>query len=228
MDRTSSKLVEFSACRCTLDADLDFRHAHWLRGAIGRMMDRPEFHHHVKNGFIYQHPLIRYFTCSKQAMIMGLANGAFLLRGFPTLETLSLGPCSYRVLGQSREDDRVQLGPCDTPVIYQFKTPYLALNQENHAVWDRSGPFARRQLLQRVVVGNLLSLAKAVNLDVRVRLHAEVDLVPDGWYELKPGLSLLGFRGFVQVNFLMPHLWGIGKSSARGFGTLTCEEAKHE
>jgi hypothetical protein len=227
MLQTSVRLVEYTAIRMNVEGELGLPHARWLRGAIGGHMKRPEFHHHAGKAFVYQHPLIRYVVCERQAMVLGLAEGAFLLRNLPALETLRLGPQCFRVLDCTTQADRLELGPCPEPVIYRFQSPYLALNQENHAAWQRSDPFTRRHLLERVVVGNLLSLAKAVGLHVSVRLHAEVDLVPDGWHDLKPGVRLLGFRGALQVNFLVPDDWGIGKSSARGFGTLTREEARH-
>jgi hypothetical protein len=41
---------------------------------------------------------------------------------------------------------------------------------------------------------------------------------------LKPGVELLGFEGSIRINFRLPLRWGIGKSSARGFGTLIAQE----
>jgi hypothetical protein len=79
-------------------------------------------------------------------------------------------------------------------------------------------------LLERVVIGNLLSLSKAIDLHVSERLHAEVDLHPCGLQVLKPGVELLGFGGSIRINFRLPLRWGIGKSSARGFGTLITQE----
>jgi hypothetical protein len=220
-----SKLVEHTTLHFTLDRELDLRHARWLRGAIGRLVDRPEFHHHSPHGLLYQHPLIRYAVHGNEAIIAGLAEGAFLLRGLPAFAVLRLGAQECLVLSHSTAASRWELGPTTEPIVYHFQAPYLALNQENFPIWERGDPFARRRLLERIVVGNLLSLAKVVNLNVTERLHAEVDLQPDDWYELKPGLQLLGFRGAVQVNFNLPDGWGIGKSSARGFGTLCREEA---
>jgi CRISPR-associated endoribonuclease Cas6 len=225
MLQASGKLLEFTTVYCTLDEALDLRHARWLRGAVARQVGRPEFHHHAGKGFVYQHPLIRYDVSGNQALMLGLAEGAFLLRSLPQLKILRLGTSTHRVLSQSTEASRVEIGPCDEPIIYRFLSPFLALNQENYPVWNGGDLFTRRRLLQRVAVGNLLSLSKAINLNVTTELHAEVELAPDGWHDLKPGVQLLGFRGLVQVNFRLPDHWGIGKSSARGFGTLVREEA---
>jgi hypothetical protein len=156
-------------------------------------------------------------------MLLGLDAGALLLRGLPTWETLRLGPRDYRVLDRSRTDGRVELGPSREPITYRFQTPYLALNQENHIRWQRSTADDRCRLLERVVIGNLLSLSKSMNLNVTEQLFAGVDLTPAGDFDLKPGVRLLGFRGAIHVNYSLPDFWGIGKSSARGFGTLARE-----
>ena len=71
----------------------------------------------------------------------------------------------------------------------------------------------------------MLSLSKTIGLHVSERLHAEADLEPCGLQTLKPSVELLGFRGLVRINFRLPTRWGIGKSSARGFGTLIVQEA---
>ena len=88
---TCAKFVESTAVHFTLDDQLDLQHARWLRGAIGRVMDRPEFHHHAERGIVYQHPLIRYDVSGNQAMILGLAEGRFLLRSLPALENVAFG-----------------------------------------------------------------------------------------------------------------------------------------
>ena len=38
--------------------------------------------------------------------------------------------------------------------------------------------------------------------------------------EIKNGVELLGISGTFTVNFALPNWWGIGKQSARGFGTI--------
>ena len=219
--------IEQTIIRIRLGCHLTLNHVRWLRGSMAKLIDRPEFHHHTSAGLVYKHPLIRYAVQGDEAYIMGLAAGAFLLRAVPRIETLHLGTEEYPVLERRQEVSRFALGPVPAPVIYHFTAPYLALNQENYALWQCSDLFSRRALLQRVVVGNLLSLSKAIGLDVSERLQAEVELEPSGFHELKPGVRLLGFQGAIRINFALPNFWGIGKSSARGFGTLISEEGNH-
>jgi hypothetical protein len=218
------RLYEYTEVNIRLEHALGLSHARWLRGAISRMANQAEFHHHAEVGLSYQHPLIRYDTSTGHGSLLGLAQGALLARSIPQVKFLRLGSETLKVVDWSVISDRVPIGPVEQMICYQFQTPYFALNQENHEVWRRAGDFERTRLLERVLIGNLLSLSKAVGLNVAVRLRAETDLEPSGFEELKPGVSLLGFHGSFRVNFLLPERWGIGKSSARGFGTLSRKE----
>ena len=225
MNAIEVKLVEHAAAKYRLSVRLEQSHARWLRGWIGRQTGRVEFHQHdSEEGLVYRHPLIRYDVSGGDAVVAGLAEGAMLLRGLPAFEEFTLGGDVCRVLDHRVETGRVEVGPTDGPIGYRFRSPYLALNQENYGAWERESHAGRRRLLERIAVGNMLSLSKAIGLHVGVRIEAEVDLEPDGEHDLKPGVRLLGFRGGLRINFALPDGWGIGKSSARGFGTLVREE----
>src|SRR5260370_221034 len=82
--------------------------------------------------------------------------------GLGGVESLVLGRQTFPALGRAVDLRRVILGPCLKSIGYVIQTPYLALNQENHETWVRSGPAQRERLLGRIVVGNLLSLSKAI------------------------------------------------------------------
>jgi Cas6b C-terminal domain/Cas6b N-terminal domain len=223
--RDHTRIIEHGEVRHTLSRPLQLTHARWLRGAIIRLTTRGEFHNHSGNGFFYHHPLIRYDTSRGDAAVIGLAAGAVFVRSLPPTDHLRLGPDDFPVTNRSVTTDRVTVGPCPEMIRYKFLTPYLALNQENYEVWRRAGASERSGLLKRILIGNLLSLSKAIELNVATRLHVETRLEPTGFEELKPGLRLLGFRGSFSANFVAPGYWGIGKSSARGFGTIAREEA---
>lgn len=227
LDDSHCTRLDYSVVSYRLGTTLELHHARWLRGAVAERSARPEFHNHDGDRLIYHHPLVRYDVSTGEAAVAGLAEGAVLLRSLPAFEAFSLGGKTQRVLGHRVESQRVEVGPSREPIAYTFRTPYLALNQDNHKVWSGSSPAAQADLLARVVVGNLLSLSKAIGLHVEGRLRAEVDLEPDGWHEIKPGVRLLGFLGKIRVNYLIPGLWGIGKSSARGFGTVSREGGTH-
>ena len=126
-------------------------------------------------------------------------------------------------LAVSSSVERSKVGPVAEPIAYEFRSPYLALNQENHRAWERCRPVAARSGTDRR--GQLAVAFQGHRAARRASAQAEVALEPDGWHELKPGMRLLGFRGTFTVNFALPDGWGIGKSSARGFGTAIRREA---
>jgi hypothetical protein len=222
---TANRIIDYTIIRHDLGVGLTMSHARWLRGSVIRHARRPEFHQHDNEGLIYRHPLIRYDVSASLAEIAGLAEGALLLRSLPAFEAFSLRREIVRVRERNIEIGRVEIGSTRDPILYTFQTPYLGLNQENFQEWERGSDPERRCLLSRIVVGNMLSFSKTVGLHVSERLNAEVDLEPYGMQTLKPGVELLGFRGSVRINFRLPRRWGIGKSSARGFGTLVAQEA---
>jgi hypothetical protein len=76
------------------------------------------------------------------------------------------------------------------------------------------------KLLRKILIGNLLSLSKALGYEVPGPIEAEVDVGEPTEVILKPGVVLLGFSGRFHANFSIPQNWGIGKQSARGFGTV--------
>jgi Cas6b C-terminal domain/Cas6b N-terminal domain len=221
---TVSKPIDFTIVRHDLGVRLTMAHARWLRGAVIQRANRPEFHQHDADGVIHQQPLIRYDVSTGLAELAGIAEGALLLRALPPFDAFALGRETLRVSRRDVESGRVELGPTAEPIRYLFLTPYLGLNQENHRQWERVAGQERQRLLERVVIGNMLSLSKSIGLHVSERLRAEVDLHPCGLQTLKPGVELLGFAGSIRINFRLPVRWGIGKSSARGFGTLTAQE----
>jgi hypothetical protein len=166
---TVSKLVDFTTLRHDLGIRLTMAHARWLRGAVIRRANRPEFHQHGDDGLIHQQPLIRYDVSTGFAELAGIAEGALLLRSMPAFDAFTLGREAVRVRQRDVDSGRVEIGPAAEPIRYRFLTPYLGLNQENHRQWERSAGKERQRLLERVVIGNMLSLSKSIGLHVTER-----------------------------------------------------------
>ena len=78
----------------------------------------------------------------------------------------------------------------------------------------------RDDLLSRILIGNLISLCKSVQVTITERIKADLVVQQSQTIEIKSGVTLTGFLGTFTVNFQLPTLWGIGKQSARGFGAV--------
>lgn len=198
-----------------------------LRGAISQVMQRTEFHNHVGQKLNYVEPFIRYDTSFGRLAAIGICNGAMLLKELPRFQSLRLGQNDVDVHRQTMTPSRVEVGAVEKSIRYRFVSECLPLNQENHDRWRRMHQSEKSELMRRILVGNVLSFAKGIGMSVTARLEAECELAAVGFRTLKPGVRLLGFTGEFSVNFKLPPMWGLGKSTSRGFGTVQqLEEGK--
>lgn len=194
-----------------------------LRGFFGReFSEQVLLHHHREDGsLIYDYPRIQFKILDRQAVLIGLEAGSELLTQlWLEVDQAKLGSENLTVQEATIQRRRAIFGETEEMVTYRFLSPWLALNQENtrryHVEKDRN---ARIKLLQRILVGNCLSIAKSFRNNVKIRLEADCARLRRVDTRLK-GVTMVGFMGMFRVNFLLPDLVGIGKSVSRGFGTV--------
>ena len=104
-------------------------------------------------------------------------------------------------------------------------TPWIGLNEKNYAKYLRIKHNRRlvNDLLRRILIGNIISMCKAVRYVAESKIEAVLDLRESGKLEIKKGVEMIAFEGKFEVNFEIPDFWGIGKFSARGYGTVIKE-----
>ncbi len=125
-------------------------------------------------------------------MIVGVADGiAAVKHATETLDVLELAGWRYRVVGVDYQEGEVEIDERAEPCRYTFASPWLALNQKNHLGYRAASWHDRRDLLKRILVGNVLSLCKSLDFAVVQRLNAIVDLRPIPVYVKKQ--KLVGF-----------------------------------
>jgi hypothetical protein len=233
-------VIEIVSLRLEMEELLVLDDARQLRGFFGHeYKNRPEFHHHLPTGLLYQHPLIQYKILDGAGWITGLKEGAFLLLSMNPPEEVYIRNKHIRVINYRFIRNKTTFGITEEPIRYQFGTPWLPFNSENHRQFERIQRDQDKvnELLGKILIGNLLSLSKAVKYVVSRRLQASIHLElarvftlkppddrPFGANTQKPGLKMLGFEGEFEVNFALPNLWDIGKSAARGFGAVQKKE----
>jgi len=219
-----AKSVEQALVTITCSERLESQDARYLRGVFaGLYPNRPEFHGHGPRGLVYEHPRIQYKVLNGQGLVVGLREGAFLLQLAQPPARLRVGARWLDIISMDRIVRTVPFGLAGVSFEYTFVTPWVALNEENHSRFEairfqhkEEGP----KLLRKILIGNLLSLSKTLGYEVPGPINAEVEVDEPTEVILKPGVVLLGFLGRFRTNFLIPPLWGIGKQSARGFGTV--------
>lgn len=217
-------LIEHGVLKLTLDRPVhDIDLAKDLRGAVASLFpDDILFHHHQKGDrFLYRYPLIQYKIMNGQAVILGIGPGAYALTKADLLnKEINLGKEPYRVLLQEIICTQKQMGLSQDSLRYRFLSPWLALNENNYQKYIRMGISEKRiEFLSKVLTANIISMSKGLSYTIKETIQVNEVYLNETLTRLK-GTPMLGFFGAFSVNFEIPQFCGLGKSVARGFGTM--------
>lgn len=221
---TTIDLVEY---RLQLSRTVRQSEASQLRGYFGHSFSNEVLlHHHKEDGSLrYAYPRVQFKVIERTAYLIGLAEGCDLVvRLWGEVDHTRIGNEELPVLESGLIRRREPFGESDQVCVYRFGSPWLGLNQENHRQYEATRNRMDRQiLLERVLVGNCLSVATSLGHRVHARLWADASGLRPCPTRLK-GVSMQGFVGTFRINFQLPNRLGIGKSVSRGFGTVERQE----
>ena len=185
-------------------------------------------HNHGESGAgIYRYPLVQYKVIGKTPTILAVEDG--IREVHPLVmerRELLLGQYRYPCGHVNIDLSTAVIGDIAKPQSYRFCSPWFGLNQSNYRSYEQAGASERQNILSRILIGNLLSLAKGMGL----RVEGQLEVFPQ--LEERPvrfkDEIILGFSGAFSANYLIPDLMGIGKSVSRGFGSVRQIRAKKE
>lgn len=193
-----------------------------LRGYIGREFEKyPILHNHYGNAkFLYSYPLVQYQIIDGQASILGINEGIDVLNEIaPKIKELRLGDSFYRIEDYIIYEKEYNVNASNTEYQYKFLTPWLALNTNNYQQYKNTREWKERKImLNKILVGNILSMSKGLGIIVNRRIHVKSNL-QNCPTEYK-AVNMLGFSGEFKVNFKIPDFFGFGKGVSQGFGTV--------
>ena len=130
-----------------------------FRGNIAsKYLDNPLFHQHLQNSKLaYRYPLIHYIILRGKAIIFGIQAGADeVSRLFSELDDITIGTEKYHILDKRLNTKVHMFTVTDSQKQYYFVTPWLALNKSNYLKYKDMNWTARKQLLSRILIGNIL------------------------------------------------------------------------
>lgn len=193
-----------------------------FRGYIGReFQEYPILHNHYGEGkFLYSYPQVQYQVIDGQATILGIEEGAEILKEiYPKIKELRLGDSYYKVEEHLIVDKEYDVNTTNKELQYKFVSPWLALNTQNFQKYNKTTDWKERKvMLNKILVGNILSMSKGLGIIVNRRIHVKSNLKHCST-EYK-AVKMLGFTGEFRVNFKIPDFMGFGKGVSQGFGTV--------
>jgi hypothetical protein len=193
-----------------------------LRGYIANKYKHyPILHHHIEEaGYLYTYPQIQYKQIGGTPIILGIEEGVEILKKISDdLTELKLGKSKYEVESIQMTQMNAEFGPCRENNHYKFITHWLALNPANYEKYKEIRDWReKKEFLNGILVGNLLSMCKGLDLvvDRKLYVHSRLD---DEQVEYK-GVPVIGFTGEFRVNFQIPEFFGLGKGVSQGFGVV--------
>jgi hypothetical protein len=181
-----------------------------------------ELHNHTADGgFRYVYPEIQFKLIEKKPTIIGFRRGAeALVQIFHDVQFIELNHKRIEVPEKSIQLLTVQVGLNGNFHRYRFATPWMALNQENYVEYKKLNPFEKEQKLNRILWGNLRTMAHAFDDWIEDQDAMKVSGHFTAHMIKFKGNTMLAFKGDFITNYIIPQDLGIGKQVARGFGVV--------
>jgi len=200
-----------------------------FRGFIAnKFSNNTLLHQHEKEGFVYLYPRVQYKVLDGKLAIIGINEGVETLKKIhPKIDYLELGRERYKIIEKKIDEEDVGFGVDSITKHYHFLTSWLALNERNYERYKDSNQREQIQLLEKILIGNILSMAKG--LEYVVTKEIKVKNLKLEMQDIKiKDIKMIGFIGDFEVNFNLPDYIGLGKMVSKGFGTIKRTNEKQE
>lgn len=194
--------------------------AQW-RGVVAALFaGEPAFHGHDGDRPLPRYPAVQYRWVDGAPALFALGAPAQRAMAHPWPGTsIRLGKADARIVEVDWTTATITRSFSRRLVRYELCAPWIALNQENYARYRVLDPRARRAELDRILVGNLLTMSQTFGwfFDAGETVYAAFE--PGGEVpSTVKGVALVGFKGFFVTNLVLPDGLAIGRSVSHGFG----------
>lgn len=227
MNKPENKKMNIMIQKVTIqfpEINLQTRDGHKLRGYFGNLFKEqsPLLHNHYETGELrYKYPLVQYKVLKGIPTLVALEEGAQLLTQlFLKIREIRINGETFPVLSKNIKSEQSHTGFSDELHEYHFQTLWMGLNQANHQKYMQADVSEQKKMLDRILVGNILSFLKGldIRLEASQRLMVKADLQEKSTQFKEK--DMLAFTGKFVSNALLPNDIGLGKGVSRGFGTV--------
>lgn len=208
------------------DNEIESKALPYFRGAVIASLEKKNilFHNHDEDKLRYAYPLIQYKRIHKKAAVMGVGKGIEVIS-----QLLTVRDFNYHI-GNEQVEMRIEaVNAYDNEIMltenadshYRLRS-WLPLNSENYKQYQESESMVERiQILERVLVGNILSFLKGIDIHVEEQLIVHVTDITGQRAITYKKVKLMAFDIEFKTNIQLPQYIGIGKNASIGCGVLT-------
>lgn len=192
-----------------------------VRGFLGNQFSEYVIlhNHYGSENFLYSYPLVQYNVFDDTIHILGIDEGAKILKHIaPEINFFNLDK-EYTVKEKIIHEREVDIKPSLEEKHYKFITPWLGLNNKNYPkylglkTWKE-----KKELINRILVGNILSMSKGLGIIVNKKLCARTHF-KEQIVDYK-SVKMNAFKGEFKIHYDIPDYFGLGKGVSHGFGCV--------
>jgi hypothetical protein len=204
------------------EISLATRDAHKLRGYFGDLFRdySPLLHNHLETGENrYAYPLVQYKVIDNIPYLVGVNEGGELLINlFLKINELRINDVVYPVFHKNIDNIKYDINVTEELFQYKFKTLWMALNQENFRLYNTANGSEKKEMLDNILKGNILSFFTGMGYHIEKRIILTATLMEK---ETKfKDKNMIAFSGSFVTNVRLPDFIGLGKAVSRGFGVI--------
>jgi Cas6b C-terminal domain/Cas6b N-terminal domain len=196
----------------------------YFRAAVVAQVDKENilFHNHDGEQFRYAYPLIQYKRIHRKAALVCLAEGTEQIMEFfqRRVRTLQIGnrPIDVEIENLYLNEITLQTWDKMFPLHLHQWMPFKAENyQEYHALTEDTD---RHAMLERILRGNLLSMAKGLGWWLESEIKVEIGRIHRSRLSEHKDYQAQVFDLDFRTNVYLPEHIGIGKRAGLGFGIV--------
>ena len=192
-----------------------------VRGFLGNTFSEYIIlHNHYGNdNFLYSYPFVQYNVFDDTIHILGIDEGAKILKYIaPEISSFDLDK-HYKVKEKTIHEKEVDIKPSSEEKHYKFITPWLGLNTKNYPKYMALKTWKeKKELINKILVGNVLSMSKGLGIIVNKRLYAKTHF-EEKIVDYK-SVKMNAFAGEFKIHYDIPDYFGLGKGVSQGFGCV--------
>ena len=206
--------------------EISFHEIPALRGAVLNALGSEAevlYHNHTgESTFRYSYPLIQYKRIHKKAAIFCLGEGVEAIGQFLAAQKfqIQLGNRPVHLAIETVYPKRNIVQTWDSVFHYRVRN-WLPLNSENYLKFKELDEMsARISFLENILIGNILSFAKGMQIDVKDKIICKLLSMDEPRLTTVKGVKMMAFDVEFKSNMSLPDYMGIGKHVSIGYGTV--------